>query len=226
MRKATPFSRCRASEVWRTNGDKRPPARGAERRQARSQEPHHVPGRYRPSTPRARRAPRIDPVARTARFGRARLSALHRGFPRAALRLHAIRSRPRVTRAGGPGVTDHPSRLSQAPGTPTLVSRGSIPGPPGSRVTSPARRNRSHPISRLSPVDAPQGRDNRNISISGTYCQGKSLYNWDNIAARPGDYLRRGSREAGFKAQLYLFGWRIVRCTLSGWRLWSPQERP
>jgi hypothetical protein len=57
------------------------------------------------STLRARRAPRHCDVTAATRFGRARLSALHRGFPRAALRLHAIRSRPRVTRAGGPGVT-------------------------------------------------------------------------------------------------------------------------
>ena len=45
------------------------------------------------------------------RFGRARLSALHRGFPRAALRLHAIRSRPCVTRAGGPGVVQPDGRI-------------------------------------------------------------------------------------------------------------------
>jgi hypothetical protein len=49
------------------------------------------------------------------RFGRARLSALRRGFPRAALRLHAIRSRPRVTPAGGAGVTR--SSLTPKPST-------------------------------------------------------------------------------------------------------------
>ena len=32
---------------------------------------------------------------------------------------------------------------------------GTMPGPPGSGVTSPARRNRTRPISRLSPVDIP-----------------------------------------------------------------------
>jgi hypothetical protein len=31
-----------------------------------------------------------------------------------------------------------------------------MPGPPGSGVTSPARRNRTRPIHRLSPVDVPE----------------------------------------------------------------------
>ena len=106
-------------------------------------QPRHTLRRYRRNALRARRAPRTDPVARTARFGRARLSALHRGFPRAALGCTRFgpgrASREREERA----LPDHRSRLSQAPGTPTLVSRGSIPGPPGSGVCRSARRNRT-----------------------------------------------------------------------------------
>ncbi len=38
---------------------------------------------------------------------------------------------------------------------PVIVPAGPMPRPPGSGVTSPARRNRTRPISRLSPVDIP-----------------------------------------------------------------------
>ena len=44
------------------------------------------------------------------------------------------------------------SRLSEAPRAPVLMPEGTIPGPPGSRVTSPARRNRTRSIVRLSPA--------------------------------------------------------------------------
>jgi len=129
-----------------------PQARGAERRQARSQQPRHAPGRCRLNALRARRAPRPIRLPEPPACGRARLSALHRGFPRAALGCARFgpgrASREREERA----LPDHRARLSQAPDTPTVVSAGSLPGPPGSGVTSPARRNRSRPISRLSPV--------------------------------------------------------------------------
>ena len=117
--------------------------REAERRQARSQEPRHTGKRYRLAMLRARRAPRICDVTAATRFGRARLSALHRGFRRAALGCTRFgpgrASREREERA----LPDHRSRLSQAPGTPTIMSRGSIPGPPGDGVCRPARRNRT-----------------------------------------------------------------------------------
>ncbi len=48
------------------------------------------------------------------------------------------------------------SRLSGAPRAPVVVPAGTMPGPPGSGVTSPARRNRTRPIQRLSPVDVPE----------------------------------------------------------------------
>jgi hypothetical protein len=59
------------------------------------------------------------------------------------------------------------SRLSEAPCTPVLMPAGIavcgtncvhlfvLPGPPGSWVTSPARRNRTRSINWLSPVDVP-----------------------------------------------------------------------
>src|ERR1051326_1064039 len=58
--------------------------RSADRRLTHYQ-PRHTDKRYRLPMLRARRAPRIDDVTVAMRFGRARLSALHRGFPRAAL---------------------------------------------------------------------------------------------------------------------------------------------
>jgi hypothetical protein len=47
------------------------------------------------------------------------------------------------------------SRLSEAPRTPVVMPEGTMPGPPGSGVTSPARRNRTRSINWLSPVDVP-----------------------------------------------------------------------
>ena len=47
------------------------------------------------------------------------------------------------------------SRLSEAPRAPVVMPAGTMPGPPGSGVTSPARRNRTRSINWLSPVDVP-----------------------------------------------------------------------
>jgi hypothetical protein len=47
------------------------------------------------------------------------------------------------------------SRLSEAPRAPVVVPEGTMPGPPGNGVTSPARRNRTRSINWLSPVDVP-----------------------------------------------------------------------
>jgi hypothetical protein len=56
----------------------------------------------------------------------------------------------------GKGVTFAMNRgYSDAPRAPVIMPAGSMPGPPGSGVTSPARRNRTRPINRLSPVDDP-----------------------------------------------------------------------
>jgi hypothetical protein len=65
--------------------------------------------------------------------------------------------RPRFTRSRGCWRNPHRrSRLSQAPGAPVVMPEESMPGPPGGGVTSPARRNRTRSIQRLSPVDVPE----------------------------------------------------------------------
>ena len=48
------------------------------------------------------------------------------------------------------------SRLSGPPRAPVVLPAGSMPKPPGSGVTSPARGNRTRSINQLSPVDAPR----------------------------------------------------------------------
>jgi hypothetical protein len=59
----------------------------------------------------------------------------------------ATQSRPRFARAGGHGrYPRRQSRLSKAPCTPVVMPEGTMPGPPGSGVTSPARRNRTRSI--------------------------------------------------------------------------------
>jgi len=58
------------------------------------------------------------------------------------------------------GVTHTIERThSDAPRAPVIMPAGSMPRPPGSGVTKPARRNRTRPISRLSPVTSLHGRD-------------------------------------------------------------------
>ena len=78
--------------------------------------------------------------------------------------------RPCFTRSRGCRRYPHrQSRLSQTPGAPVVMPAGiavctdancvhlfAMPEPPGSGVTSPARRNRTRPIQRLSPVDVPE----------------------------------------------------------------------
>jgi hypothetical protein len=59
----------------------------------------------------------------------------------------ATQSRPRFARAGGRRrYPRRHSRLSKAPCTPVVMPEGTMPGPPGSGVTSPARRNRTRSI--------------------------------------------------------------------------------
>ena len=66
------------------------------------------------------------------------------------------------------------SRLSQAPGAPVIMPAGTMPKPPGSGVTSPARRNRTRPIHRLSPVDVPEVSEIRHaLYLNGDVCQWK-----------------------------------------------------
>jgi len=64
--------------------------------------------------------------------------------------------RPRFARLSGRRrYLRHKPRLQRCTSRAGRYAGGSMPGPPGSGVTSPARRNRTRPIARLSPVDAP-----------------------------------------------------------------------
>jgi hypothetical protein len=60
------------------------------------------------------------------------------------------------------------SQSSEAPRGPVVMPADAIPGPPGSGVTSPARRNRTRPINRLSPVTSLDGRDFGKVTNTGT----------------------------------------------------------
>jgi len=84
--------------------------------------------------------------------GPARLSALHRGSPRGAfLRGDSVQAALHAT--GGCGsYPHHRQRLSEAPRAPVVMPAGTMPGPPGSGVTSPARGNRTRSVNRPSPV--------------------------------------------------------------------------
>jgi hypothetical protein len=70
--------------------------------------------------------------------------------------------RPRFTRAGGcRRYPHHRSRLSEAPRTPVVMPEGTMPGPPGSGVTSPARRNRTRSAIRCVSRSRPFGERDR-----------------------------------------------------------------
>ena len=95
--------------------------------------------------------------------------------------------RPRFTRTGGRGrYPHHQSRLSEAPRAPVVLPAGTIPGPPGSGVTSPARRNRTRPVSRLSPVDAPSWASWPYVTVSDTIVNRTVT----SSLPRPGDATR------------------------------------
>ena len=103
-------------------------------------QPRHALRRYRRNALRARRAPRTDPVKNPDRPLRARspLGAPPRLSSR-GFRLHAIRSRPRVTRISGLGVTQpssapkpstwHPDPSVEGVDTRTARERGYKPRP-------------------------------------------------------------------------------------------------
>jgi hypothetical protein len=67
------------------------------------------------------------------------------------------------------------SRLSEAPRAPVVMPEGTMPGPPGSGVTSPARRNRTRSINWLSPVDVPDVSETARLWSSRRRCQRASI---------------------------------------------------
>jgi hypothetical protein len=132
--------------------------RSADRRLRK--EPRHTSKRYRLPMLRARRAPRIcDVAAENALRARSPLGAPSRLSSR-GFRLRAIRSRPRVTRTGGAGVTRssfapkpstwHPDRSVEGVDTRTARERGDKPRP---QEPQPA------PSIGSQPVDTPDERD-------------------------------------------------------------------
>jgi hypothetical protein len=85
----------------------------------------------------------------------ARLSALHDGACPGERTPGLSPGRASRGRADGCYPRLRP-RLSGAPRAPVVMPAGTMPGPPGSGVTSPACRNRARSINRLSPVTSPR----------------------------------------------------------------------
>ncbi len=92
-----------------------------------------------------------DAGARPA--GRARLSALHRGSRQGFYPL--AQPRPRFLCAGSVPCWAPRASVQRAPRGPVIMPDGRSSGPPGSRVTSPARERRTCSDQRPSPVDVP-----------------------------------------------------------------------
>ena len=133
-----------APEVCPSHFKKALPTREAERRQARILE----------TAPAGAAAPSVSSAfARKIRRG----LASRRSTAALATQINAMaQSRPCFLGRAASGRYPPPlSQSSEAPRGPVVMPADSIPGPPGSGVTSPARRNRTRPIDRLSPVDDP-----------------------------------------------------------------------
>jgi hypothetical protein len=166
--------RCRSRDAGhprfgaRTETSRPKKARGAERRQARSQEPRHALRRCRRNAVSGAARATADPVARTGPLrARSPLGAPPRLSSR-GFRLHAIRSRPRVTRAGGPGVT----RSSLAPKPSTWHPDPSVEGVDArtarERGYKPRPREPLPPHQSAVTGDTPHGRDGFHVSILET----------------------------------------------------------
>jgi hypothetical protein len=129
----------------RTNRLPNKSKREAERRKAHQPCPRRTPGCCHPNMLRARMRALRSPLA----FRRS-TAALVAG------RTLTTRPRPRFTRTRGRGRYPRlQSRLSGAPRSPVVMPAGTMPGPPGSGVTSPARGNRTCSINRPSRGQAP-----------------------------------------------------------------------
>ncbi len=86
------------------------------------------------------------------------------------------------------------SHLSGAPRAPVVMPAGTIPGPPGSGVTSPARRNRTRPIHRLSPVDVPEvGEIRYSVPQTGTFVNEKVTVHMRHAASFDAALPSKGS---------------------------------
>jgi hypothetical protein len=167
------LSRLRGREEGAQQRNKK--EREAERRQARTQRPHPAGcgARHARTCHHARTLRARSPVGVPLRRSRQR--------PNAAAQLQP-------TRFLGPassGVTcifAYPSPAGDCPQTGHRAGRAFPPEPPGSEVTSPARRHRTRPVSRRSTGDVPDGRDSLLIASFEGLCQG--IFTYSPIAHR------------------------------------------
>jgi hypothetical protein len=104
--------------------------------------PRSTDRRYRLKVPRARQRAERSPLA------------FRRSTAVLATQLNAMaQPRPCFLGLATAGVTLRSlSQSSGAPRAPVLMPEETMPGPPGSRVTSPARRHRTRPVRRPSPA--------------------------------------------------------------------------
>jgi len=151
--------------------------REAKRRKAQAVHcPHRSSrGRGRRSDPKGDRSPSGAPQRRLPRRANARTQPRPR-FTRNTMRRRYLRLE---------------SRLSEAPRTPVVVPEGTMPGPPGSGVTSPARRNRTRSINWLSPVDVPDVSETARLWSSRRGSQRLCICADESERSTPRDVLTR-----------------------------------
>jgi hypothetical protein len=92
------------------------------------------------------------------------------------------------------------------------MPEGSMPEPPGSGVTSPARRNRTRSINRLSPVDAPD------VSEMGRgYCHRRGkVKGFQIFFDKSGGFAQAfSSKECATRLILSFFSLAYLDCALS-----------
>jgi hypothetical protein len=154
-----------ASEAWGTKSKNSPPNKAhdpekwrpvfgpdhAPRKEGRAPTgasihyPRHTPRRYRLKVLRARKRPQRGPLA--SRRSTAALATQINAMAQPRPRFARNRMRRRYLR--------FESRLQRCTSRAGHSAGRSMPKPPGSGVTKPARRNRTRSVSRPSPVDVP-----------------------------------------------------------------------
>jgi len=148
---------CASSRPALAGADKRLRSRDA----SASESCHAIPKQALPAASQTKKgggapigAPSIGRIERMRQRADRSPLASRRSTAALATQINAMaQPRPRFTLCRGRRrYRRHASRLSEAPRAPVIMPAGSMPGPPGSGVTSPARRNRTRSINRLSPV--------------------------------------------------------------------------
>jgi hypothetical protein len=132
-------------------------------------------GRGRGSDPSGDRSPSGAPLRRLPRRANARTQPRPR-FTRNTMRRCYLRLE---------------SRLSEAPRAPVIVPGGTMPRPPGSGVTSPARRNRTRSVNWLSPVDVPDVSETARLWSSRRQSQRLCICADESGRSASRDFLKR-----------------------------------